>query len=152
MILSDVSHNIAIQVETAYLPEQSDPEKKRKVFSYNITITNNEPQPVQLLRRHWRIVDGDEQAQEVEGEGVIGEQPVIEPQQSYSYTSGTVLATRVGSMQGHYLMKTSDGEKFNADIEPCTLALPNALHGGLCKWQPILSGIFKAATTSFQHC
>ncbi|WP_372598820.1 Co2+/Mg2+ efflux protein ApaG, partial [Amphritea sp.] len=113
MILSDVSHNIAIQVETAYLPEQSDPEKKRYVFSYHITITNNDPQPVQLLRRHWRIVDGDEQAQEVEGEGVIGEQPVIEPQQSYSYTSGTVLATRVGSMQGHYLMKTSDGETFN---------------------------------------
>ena len=128
MILSDVSHNIAIQVETAYLPEQSDPEKKRYVFSYHITITNNDPQPVQLLRRHWRIVDGDEQAQEVEGEGVIGEQPVIEPQQSYSYTRGTVLATRVGSMQGHYLMKTSDGETFNADIEPFTLALPNALH------------------------
>ncbi|MBR9866541.1 MAG: Co2+/Mg2+ efflux protein ApaG [Oceanospirillales bacterium] len=128
MILSDVSHNIAIHVETAYLPEQSDPEKKRYVFSYHITITNNDPQPVQLLRRHWRIVDGDEQAQEVEGEGVIGEQPVIEPQQSYSYTSGTVLGTRVGSMQGHYLMKTSDGETFNADIEPFTLALPNALH------------------------
>lgn len=128
MILSDVSHNIAIHVETAYLPEQSDPEKKRYVFSYHITITNNDAQPVQLLRRHWRIVDGDEQAQEVEGEGVIGEQPVIEPHQSYSYTSGTVLGTRVGSMQGHYLMKTSDGETFNADIEPFTLALPNALH------------------------
>ncbi|RTE66790.1 Co2+/Mg2+ efflux protein ApaG [Amphritea opalescens] len=128
MIYSDTSHNIDINVKTAYLPEQSDPEKKRFVFSYHITITNLEPQPVQLLRRRWLIVDGDEQVQEVEGEGVIGEQPIIEPQDSYSYTSGTVLATRVGSMQGHYQMKTHDGETFNADIEPFTLALPNALH------------------------
>lgn len=128
MIYSDTAHNIDINVKTAYLPEQSDPEKKRFVFSYHITITNLEPQPVQLLRRRWLIVDGDEQVQEVEGEGVIGEQPVIEPQESYSYTSGTVLATRVGSMQGHYQMKTNDGQTFNADIEPFTLALPNALH------------------------
>ncbi|WP_428036699.1 Co2+/Mg2+ efflux protein ApaG [Amphritea sp.] len=128
MILSEIPHNIAINVETAYLPEQSDPEKKRYVFSYHITITNHAPQPVQLIRRRWLIVDGDELVQEVEGEGVIGEQPVIEPQQSYSYTSGTVLATRVGSMQGHYQMKTSDGQTFNADIKPFTLALPNALH------------------------
>ncbi|MDO6563975.1 Co2+/Mg2+ efflux protein ApaG [Amphritea sp. 1_MG-2023] len=128
MIYSDTSHNIDIHVETAYLPEQSDPEKKRYVFSYHITITNRESQPVQLLRRRWLIIDGDEQAQEVEGEGVIGEQPIIEPEESYSYTSGTVLATRVGSMQGHYQMKTDDGQTFNADIEPFTLALPNALH------------------------
>ncbi len=128
MILSETPHNIAINVETAYIPEQSDPEKKRYVFSYHITITNHDPHPVQLMRRRWVIVDGDELVQEVEGEGVIGEQPVIEPQQSYSYTSGTVLATRVGSMQGHYQMQTNDGQTFNADIEPFTLALPNALH------------------------
>lgn len=128
MISSDSIHNININVETAYLPEQSDPEKKRYVFSYHITITNLEPQAVQLLRRRWLIVDGDEQVQEVEGEGVIGEQPIIAPQESYSYTSGTVLTTRVGSMQGHYQMKTNDGQTFNADIEPFTLALPNALH------------------------
>lgn len=128
MIYSDTAYNIDIHVRTAYLPEQSDPEKKRYVFSYHITITNHEQQPVQLLRRRWLIIDGDEQVQEVEGEGVIGEQPIIESQESYSYTSGTVLATRVGSMQGHYQMKTNDGQTFNADIEPFTLALPNALH------------------------
>ncbi|BBB25244.1 Co2+/Mg2+ efflux protein ApaG [Amphritea japonica] len=128
MIFSETANNIAINVETAYLPDQSDPAKKRYVFSYHITITNNDQQPVQLLRRRWLIVDGDEKIQEVEGEGVIGEQPVIEPQQSYSYTSGTVLSTRVGSMQGHYQMQTNDGQTFNADIEPFTLAQPNALH------------------------
>ncbi|MBQ0783526.1 MAG: Co2+/Mg2+ efflux protein ApaG [Amphritea sp.] len=128
MIYSETAHNIAINVETAYLPDQSDPAKKRYVFSYHITITNHDQQPVQLLRRRWLIVDGDEKAQEVEGEGVIGEQPVIEPQQSYSYTSGTVLSTRVGCMQGHYQMQTNDGQTFNADIEPFTLAQPNALH------------------------
>ncbi|MCV6609695.1 MAG: Co2+/Mg2+ efflux protein ApaG [Amphritea sp.] len=127
MIYPD-TNNIAINVETAYLPEQSDPDKKRYVFSYHITITNHADQPVQLLRRRWVIVDGDEQVQEVEGEGVVGEQPVIAPEQSYSYTSGTVLATRVGSMQGHYQMQTDDGETFKAAIEPFTLAQPNALH------------------------
>lgn len=128
MIGPDTDHNIKIDVETAYLPEQSDPEKQRFVFSYHITITNHEPQSIQLLRRRWVIVDGNEQTQEVEGEGVVGEQPVIAPTESYSYTSGTVLATRVGSMQGHYQMKTDDGETFNADIEPFTLAQPNAIH------------------------
>ena len=128
MIGPDTDHNIKIDVETAYLPEQSDPEKQRFVFSYHITITNHERQPIQLLRRRWVIVDGNEQTQEVEGEGVVGEQPVIAPTESYSYTSGTVLATRVGSMQGHYQMQTDDGETFNADIEPFTLAQPNAIH------------------------
>ncbi len=119
---------IAIDVKTAYLPEQSDPDKQRFVFSYHITITNHDPQTVQLLSRRWLIVDGNEQIQEVEGEGVVGEQPVIEPEQSYSYTSGTVLSTRVGCMQGHYEMKTTDGEQFQAPIQPFTLAQPNALH------------------------
>jgi len=128
MIYTSEEQRINIDVETAYLPEQSDPEKKRYVFSYHITITNHDEQPIQLLRRRWVIVDGDEQVQEVEGEGVVGEQPVIDPEQSYSYTSGTVLATRVGSMQGHYEMKADDGEHFQADIAPFTLAQPNALH------------------------
>lgn len=128
MMISPDAQDIAINVETAYLPEQSDPDKKRFVFSYHITITNHAEQAVQLLRRRWLIVDGDEQIQEVEGEGVVGEQPVIAPDQSYSYTSGTVLATRVGSMQGHYQMQTDDGATFQAPIEPFTLAQPNALH------------------------
>lgn len=122
------SENIDIKVNTTYLAEQSDPDSKRFVFSYQITITNNGDQPVQLLSRRWLITDGNEQLQEVEGEGVVGEQPVIAPKGHYSYTSGTVLATSVGSMQGHYHMRTEDGKTFDAPITPFTLATPNALH------------------------
>ncbi|MBY4676074.1 Co2+/Mg2+ efflux protein ApaG [Marinobacterium arenosum] len=128
--MSDINlgDNVQIQVESRYQPDQSDPESKRFVFSYHITITNHNDQPVKLLSRRWLIVDGDQKVQEVEGEGVVGEQPVIEPEDSYSYTSGAVLATSVGSMQGHYNMQADDGEDFVAPIAPFTLAQPNALH------------------------
>lgn len=124
----EYGRNMEINVETAYLPEQSDPEANRFVFSYHITITNHNPEPVVLVGRRWLITDGNEQVQEVTGEGVVGEQPLIEPEQSFSYTSGTVLATEVGSMQGHYEMCTEDDETFIAPIPPFTLAQPNALH------------------------
>lgn len=124
----DYSQNIEIRVDTAYLPEQSEPESHRFVFSYRISITNHNDQSVQLLSRRWRITDGNEHVQEVEGEGVVGEKPVIEPGHTYEYTSGTVLATEVGSMQGLYRMVTSDNQHFNALIPPFTLAQPNALH------------------------
>jgi len=124
----EYGRNIQIDVETAYLPEQSDPEAQRFVFSYHITVTNHNPTPVKLVSRRWLITDGNEQVQEVVGEGVVGEQPLIEPQQSFSYTSGTVLATEVGSMQGHYEMLTETDERFIAPIPPFTLAQPNALH------------------------
>jgi len=120
--------NVDIDVKTHYLADQSDPDSQRFVFSYEITITNHNPLPVKLLSRRWMIVDGNEHVQEVTGDGVVGEQPTIEPEQSYSYTSGTVLATRVGSMQGHYCMISDQGEEFNAPIKPFTLAQPNALH------------------------
>lgn len=123
-----IDHTVHVQVETAYLPEQSDPEAQRFVFSYHITITNQGPLAVQLLSRRWLVTDGDEQTQVVEGEGVVGEQPTIQPGDSYSYTSGTILPTRVGSMRGHYRMRTQEGEEFLAPIEPFTLAQPNALH------------------------
>lgn len=126
MIASD--YPIEIQVETDYLDDQSDPENKRFVFSYHITITNHSEEAVQLLSRHWFITDGDKQVQEVQGRGVIGEQPVIDPEASYSYTSGTVLPTEVGSMYGQYRMRTDSGNVFDADIPTFTLALPNALH------------------------
>lgn len=128
MQIENLEENIQINVETNYLAEQSDPDSKRYVFSYHITIINNNSQPVQLLSRRWLIVDGNEHTQEVEGEGVVGEQPVIAPDDSYSYTSGTVLATSVGSMQGYYQMLSDDGETFSALITPFTLATPNALH------------------------
>ncbi|WP_286239847.1 Co2+/Mg2+ efflux protein ApaG [Neptuniibacter halophilus] len=124
----ELGNNVSIIVETNYLDKQSDPESKRFVFSYQITITNHNPVPVQLLNRHWLITDGNQHVQEVNGEGVVGEQPVIAPDQSYSYTSGAVLATSVGSMQGHYEMRSDDGELFKAPIYAFTLARPNALH------------------------
>lgn len=119
---------IDIQVETHYLDEQSDPDNKRYVFSYFITIKNETPEEVQLLSRYWMITDGDQKTQEVEGDGVIGEQPKIEPGKSYSYSSGTVIATEVGSMMGHYKMISESGSHFDAPIPTFTLALPNALH------------------------
>ncbi|MDF2181432.1 Co2+/Mg2+ efflux protein ApaG [Neptuniibacter sp. CAU 1671] len=124
----DYGDNIEINVETAYLAQQSDPAGKRFVFSYQITITNHNPVAVQLLRRRWVITDGNQQVQEVEGEGVVGETPIIEPDQSYQYTSGAVLTTSVGSMQGYYQMRDEAGEKFRAMIPTFTLARPNALH------------------------
>ncbi|MBV1787331.1 Co2+/Mg2+ efflux protein ApaG [Marinobacterium sp. D7] len=124
----EYGRNIQIDVQTSYLPEQSDPEAHRFVFSYQITVTNHNPEPVKLISRRWVITDGNEQVQEVKGEGVVGEQPVIEPDQSFSYTSGTVLATEVGSMQGHYEMETEDEDRFIAPIPAFTLAQPNALH------------------------
>jgi ApaG protein len=124
----EYGRNITIDVLTSYLPEQSDPEAHRFVFSYQITVTNHNPEPVKLIGRRWLITDGNEQVQEVQGEGVVGEQPTIEPDESFSYTSGTVLATEVGSMQGHYEMMTDDEQSFIAPIPPFTLAQPNALH------------------------
>ena len=121
-------HDIKINVITRFLPDQSDPEAHRFVFSYEITIRNQSQSPVQLLSRRWIVTDGNEHVQEIEGEGVVGEQPVIQPDDEYQYTSGTVLATHVGSMYGYYLMETSSGEQFKAPIAPFTLAQPNALH------------------------
>lgn len=124
----DPSTLIKIEIATRFLPNQSDPESHRFVFSYEITITNENNQAVKLLSRRWVVTDGNEHVQEIEGEGVVGEQPVIQAHDSYKYTSGTVLATHVGSMFGHYSMETAEGEPFNAPIPAFTLAQPNALH------------------------
>lgn len=128
MEVNELGQNVIIDVKTAYLPEQSDPDAHRYVFSYQITITNQNPVPVQLISRAWLITDGNQHIQEVQGEGVVGEQPVINPGESFSYTSGTVLATEVGTMQGHYQMTTQDEQTFTTPIAPFTLAQPNALH------------------------
>lgn len=122
------AEQIEIAVTTHYLADQSDSDAKRFVFAYEITIHNHFHRPVQLLGRRWVVTDGNEKVQEIEGEGVVGEQPTIEPEQSYRYTSGTVLSTHVGSMYGHYTMVTDQGETFEAQIAPFTLAQPNALH------------------------
>ncbi len=124
----NLQENIQIVVKTKFEAEQSDVNAKRFVFSYNITIKNTAAHNVQLLSRRWVVTDGNQNQQEIQGEGVIGEQPIIAPYASYEYSSGAVLETNVGSMFGHYNMITEQGDKFTAQIEAFTLAKPNALH------------------------
>jgi ApaG protein len=124
---SDPTH-IEVDVETNYLAEQSAPDDDRYVFSYTVTIYNAGDVAAKLLTRHWIINDANGRVQEVHGEGVVGEKPYLRPGESFEYTSGTVLETPVGSMQGSYQMITDDGMTFDAEIPPFTLSLPNALH------------------------
>lgn len=119
---------ISISVQTAYLPEQSEPEAERFVFSYTITIRNDGPGPARLLNRHWVITDANGEVQEVRGEGVVGEQPYLRPGESFRYTSGTVLATPVGSMEGEYEMVADNGDRFLAPIAAFSLSVPRTLH------------------------
>lgn len=126
--MSDPRYQIDVSVTTRYLAAQSQPEQNRYAFSYTVTIANNGELPAQLLSRHWIITDGDGRVQEVRGAGVIGQQPHIEPGASHSYSSGTVMATQVGTMQGSYQMLAEDGKRFDATIAPFRLAVPGALH------------------------
>ena len=119
---------IDIQVETDYIREQSDPEENRYVFSYTITITNTGSIPARLLRRHWIITDANNKIQEVRGDGVVGEQPHLVPGQSFRYTSGAMLETPVGCMEGTYEMLADDELEFDAPIPVFSLATPNTLH------------------------
>lgn len=119
---------IEIEVSTAYVEDQSEPDDDRYVFAYHVTIRNAGPQTVQLLNRHWVIRDGRDQTQEVRGEGVIGQQPQIEPGESFEYTSGTVIETPVGTMEGSYEMRDQRGRTFDAPIPPFTLSVPRTLH------------------------
>ncbi len=122
------SSAIKIDVVTRYLPEQSAPPENRFVFAYTITIHNRGGDAVRLLSRHWRITDANNRVQEVRGEGVVGEQPLIEPGDSYTYTSGSMLETPVGTMEGSYQMISSNGQRFDAPIPVFSLAQPGALH------------------------
>jgi len=122
------STKIKIDALVKYIAEQSDEADSRYVFSYSITITNNGDSAVQLLSRHWVITDSNNQVQEVRGQGVVGEQPVIKPGESYGYTSGTVLSTPVGTMTGSYQMVGEDGTKFDATIPQFVLSVPRVLH------------------------
>ncbi len=121
-------NDIRVDVETAYVAAQSDPEQKRFVFSYTITIHNRGGVPAKLLTRHWLITDSNGKVQEVRGEGVVGEQPHIRPGEGYRYSSGAVLETPVGAMQGAYQMVNDQGETFDAPIAPFRLAVPGMLH------------------------
>lgn len=121
-------YNIEIKATTAYIPEQSLPEARRFVFAYTITITNRGEIAAKLLSRHWIITDADERIQEVKGMGVIGEQPHLQPGESFTYTSAAMLETPLGCMQGSYQMLADDGVKFDAPIQPFNLAMPHTLH------------------------
>ncbi|TLX57846.1 Co2+/Mg2+ efflux protein ApaG [Stutzerimonas nosocomialis] len=126
--MTDPRYRIDVSVATQYLPAQSQPEQNRFAFAYTVTIENKGQLPAQLLSRHWIITNGDGQVQEVRGDGVVGEQPLIAPGQRHVYTSGTLMETRVGSMQGSYAMLAEDGCEFEAVIAPFRLAVPGALH------------------------
>ena len=118
---------IRIDVETAYLDEQSDPKERRYVFSYTITIRNEGSVSARLLARHWVITDANGKVQEVRGDGVVGEQPHLKPGQGFRYSSGAVLETPVGAMQGSYQMVTDEGTHFDAPIAVFRLAMPGIL-------------------------
>jgi len=128
MTIDKQMYNIQVDVQTQYIPEQSDPEQDRYVFSYTITIRNEGSVPAKLLTRHWIITNADGKTQEVRGEGVVGEQPHLKPGDGFRYTSGTVLETPVGSMQGSYQMVADDGVKFEAEIAPFSLSMPHTIH------------------------
>jgi ApaG protein len=122
------NYEIRIQVATQYVDDQSEPDIDRYVFAYTITIENLSEFPAQLLSRHWVITDANGKVQEVSGDGVVGEQPKLGPGETYRYSSGAVLETPVGAMQGRYRMQADDGIDFDAPIPPFTLAVPGMLH------------------------
>jgi ApaG protein len=125
---NDLLYDIRVNVTSQYLSEQSDPASSRFVFSYRVIISNRGLQPAKLLSRHWVITDAHQQVQEVRGAGVIGEQPTIASGASYEYSSGCVLTTEVGTMEGSYRMVADDGVEFDADIPRFTLSFPRTLH------------------------
>ncbi len=128
MQTDDHRYHIDVQVKTNYIDEQSDPDADRYVFSYTITIANEGSMAAKLLSRHWYITNANNEVQEVVGDGVVGEQPHIQPGDSFQYTSGTILETPVGSMHGTYQMVADDGTAFDAEIPAFGLSLPNVLN------------------------
>jgi ApaG protein len=126
--MADKKYDITVATRTAFIPDQSDVDSGRYVFAYTITITNTGTVPAQLVSRHWIITDSNNQVQEVKGSGVVGEQPLLRPQESFQYTSGTAIATPVGTMRGSYQMVAEDGVQFDAPIPEFTLSMPRVLH------------------------
>ncbi len=121
-------HAIRISVETNFVEEKSSVEHNRYFFNYTITISNDGLVPAQLVSRHWIITDANEESFEVKGLGVVGEQPLIQPHESYTYTSSTEINTPVGSMHGSYQMVSEDGTSFDAEIPMFILSMPRTLH------------------------
>jgi ApaG protein len=120
--------DISVTVKTEYLANQSIPDENQFAFAYHITITNNSNYGVVLMHRHWIIIDANDKRQEVKGAGVIGEQPLIPTNAKFKYSSGTVLNTPIGTMQGSYQMVDEFGSALDVPIEPFLLAMPNQVH------------------------
>ena len=123
-------HKYEFTVSTVphFLADQSEPDEDHYFFAYTVTIRNTGEVAGQLISRHWIITDGDGQVHEVRGEGVVGKQPVLQPGESFEYTSGCPLSTPVGSMRGSYQCVAADGTKFKADIPEFVLSMPRTLH------------------------
>lgn len=123
-----VTRKVRVQVQAEYAPERSRPADQHWFFLYTITITNDGEDTVQLLTRHWIITDGNNNVEEVRGPGVVGEQPILQPGEAFTYTSGCPLRTPFGVMEGTYQMVTRGGEAFDAKIAPFTLSEPYTVH------------------------
>ena len=121
-------YDITVKATTEYLVDQSDESAGRYVFAYTIRITNNGDTTAQLVSRHWIITDADNQVQEVRGMGVVGEQPVLKPGDTFEYSSGSSIPTAVGTMRGSYQLVAEDGTRFEANIPEFTLSVPRVLH------------------------
>lgn len=126
--MSQYEYEISIAVETQFIEDQSAAEAGRFVFAYTITINNTGSISAKLLNRHWVITDANGKVQEVRGEGVVGEQPHLQPGEAFRYTSAAMIETPIGSMQGSYQMVADDGVEFDAPIEAFRLSVPHALH------------------------
>lgn len=122
------SSRVCVQVQSYYVESQSSPEEERFVFAYTVTIRNLGRMPVQLLSRYWRITNGNGRETEVQGEGVVGVQPHIEPGNDYQYTSGAVIETPMGTMEGHYEMIDAQGNALRVEIPVFRLAVPTLIH------------------------
>jgi ApaG protein len=122
------SYEITVVPKATYVDDQSDPSKNQYVFAYTITISNTGNIPAQLVSRHWIITDANGKVLEVKGLGVVGQQPLLKPGESFEYTSGTHLETPVGTMHGTYQMVAEDGQHFDAPIPSFTLSVPRVLH------------------------
>ncbi len=124
----DKRYEVSVSPQAQYLADQSDEPAGRFVFAYTITLRNTGTVPAQLISRHWVITDANSQVQEVRGLGVVGEQPLLAPGESFQYTSGAAIATSVGTMRGTYQMVAEDGTRFDASIPEFTLSIPRTLH------------------------
>ncbi len=122
------TEGVLVNVQSHYVPERSEPEHSQWFFTYTVLITNESERTVQLISRHWIITDGNGQVQEVRGAGVIGEQPTLKPGDEFEYTSICPLETEFGTMQGSYQMISDEGDTFDVQIAPFSLAIPNLVN------------------------